>query len=139
MATRLDSFSHFFTSSLSGQCVSLLTHSLILYSQQIMWYGKHLRRLRKARQVLKRQQQQLLDLELEGLVAITLHSVSDRLTITMEHEVIMQAVDLLREGLRDRRKQLKTEAKQLRYNWSETEALQDHSAQRSQSVPGLSS
>lgn len=96
-----------------------------------MWYGKHLRRLRKARQVLKRQQQ-LLDLELEGLVAITLHSVTDRLTVTIEHEVIMQAVNLLREGLRDRRKQLKTEAKQLlRYNWSETEVLQDRSIQRS--------
>lgn len=104
-----------------------------------MWYGKHLRRLRKARQVLKRQQQQLLDLELEGLVAITLHSVTGRLTITMEHEVIMQAVDLLREGLRDRRKQLKTEAKQLRYNWSETEILQDRPTQRSQSMPGLPS
>lgn len=97
-----------------------------------MWYGKQLRRLRKARQILKQQQQQLLDLELEGLVAITLHSVTGKLTVTMEHEVLMQAVDLLREGLRDRRKQFKTEARQLRYNWSETEMLQDRSAQRSQ-------
>lgn len=97
-----------------------------------MWYGKQLRRLRRARQVLKQQQHQLLDLELEGLVAITLHSITGKLTVTMEHEVLMQAVDLLREGLRDRRKQFKTEARQLRYNWSETEMLQDRSAQRSQ-------
>ncbi|MGI4736641.1 MAG: hypothetical protein ACRYG7_15820 [Janthinobacterium lividum] len=95
-----------------------------------MWYGKHLRRLRKTRQTLKRQQQLLLDLEFEGMVAITLHSVTGKLTITLEHELIMQAADLLREGLRDRRKQLKIEARQLRRDWSETELLEERAAQK---------
>jgi hypothetical protein len=101
-----------------------------------MWYGKHLRRLRKTRQILKRQQQQLLDLEFEGMVAITLHSVKSKITITLEHELIMQAADLLREGLRDRRKQLKTEAKQLRRNWSETELLEERATQKNQPFNG---
>lgn len=101
-----------------------------------MWYGKQLRRLRKARRAVRTQQRQLLDLELDGFVAITLHSVHDRLTITMGHEVIMQAVDLLREGLRDRRKQFKTDAQQLRHEWSETDSLRGHSTRRHGSAPG---
>jgi hypothetical protein len=52
-----------------------------------MWYSKHLRRLRRARQLAKIQQEQLVDLELKGFVALTVHSLTQSITVTVEHGV----------------------------------------------------
>lgn len=88
-----------------------------------MWYSKQLRQVRRARKVARTQQHQLVALELEGIVALTLHSVTQTLTVPIEREVGAQVVDTLREALRERRQVLKTEARQLRQDWWESEML----------------
>ena len=88
-----------------------------------MWYSKQLRRVRRARKVARAQQHQLLALELTGIVAITLHSATQALTVPIERAEGAQVVDTLREALRDRRQALKTEARQLRQDWQESETL----------------
>lgn len=88
-----------------------------------MWYSKQLRRLRKARQALKGQQQALADLELEGFVALTIHSLTRSITVPVEASVVAQAVDLLREEIRSRRRSFKIDARQLRRNWREHDIL----------------
>lgn len=88
-----------------------------------MWYSKHLRQVRRARKVARAQQHQLLALELEGIVAITLHTVTQTLTVATERAAGAQVVDTLREGLRERRQVLKTETRQLRQDWQESETL----------------
>ena len=88
-----------------------------------MWYSKQLRQVRRARKVVRTQQHQLLALELTGIVAITLHSATQTLTVPIERAEGAQVVDTLREALRDRRKALKTEAQQLRQDWQESETL----------------
>ena len=49
-----------------------------------MWYSKQLRQVRRARQAARAQQHQLLEMELEGIVAITLHAVTQSLTVATE-------------------------------------------------------
>ena len=88
-----------------------------------MWYSKQLRRVRRARQVARTQQHRLLDLELEGIVALTLHSATRTLLVPIERTAGAQVVDTLREVLRERRRALKTEACQLRRDWQESETL----------------
>jgi hypothetical protein len=88
-----------------------------------MWYSKHLRLVRRARQVAKTWQQQLIALELEGIVALTLHSATQTLTVPIERPDGAQVVDTLREALRDRRRLLKAEARQLRQNWQQSDGL----------------
>ncbi|OWP61535.1 hypothetical protein CDA63_18910 [Hymenobacter amundsenii] len=88
-----------------------------------MWYSKQLRQIRRARKVARAQQHQLLALELDGIVAITMHSVTQALTVAVERAAGAQVVDTLREALRERRQALKTEAQQLRQDWQESEAL----------------
>ena len=91
-----------------------------------MWYSKQLRQVRRARQAARAQQHQLLALELEGIVALTLHSATQAVTVPIERAAGAQVVDTLREALRDRRKDLKTEARQLRLDWQESEMRQTH-------------
>lgn len=88
-----------------------------------MWYNKHLRLIRRARRLMSAQQRQLLALELEGFVAVTLHTVTQVLTVPVEQKAGMQAADILREALRDRRRQLKAEAYQLHQDWAESQRL----------------
>ncbi|MFD2717076.1 hypothetical protein ACFST9_00015 [Hymenobacter monticola] len=88
-----------------------------------MWYSKQLRQVRRARKVARTQQHQLVALELEGIVALTLHSVTQTLTVPIERTAGAQVVDTLREALRERRRVLKTEARQLRQDWWESEML----------------
>ena len=88
-----------------------------------MWYNKQLRQVRRARKVARTQQQQLLALELEGIVALTLHSVTRTLTVATERETGVQVIDLLGQSLRERRQVLKKEARQLRHDWQESETL----------------
>lgn len=88
-----------------------------------MWYSKQLRQVRRARKVARTQQHQILALELEGIVALTLHSATQTLTVPIERAAGAQVVDTLREALRERRQVLKTEARQLRQDWQESEML----------------
>jgi hypothetical protein len=84
-----------------------------------MCYRKHLRQVRRARRRAKAQQRALLTLELEGFVALTLHTVTETLTVPIERQVGAQLADTLREALRERRRALKTEARQLRRDGGE--------------------
>jgi hypothetical protein len=84
-----------------------------------MCYRKHLRQVRHARRRAKAQQRALFSLELEGFVALTLHTVTQTLTVPIEREVGTQVADTLREALRERRRTLKTEARQLRRDGGE--------------------
>jgi len=88
-----------------------------------MWYKQQLQRVRQARKAVKHQQDQLLILELEGVVAVQLHTLTSTLSLPISHEVASQLADVLREALRDRRKQLKGEAKQLTHDQRESQEL----------------
>lgn len=90
-----------------------------------MCYRKHLRQVRRARRRAKTQQRALLALELEGFVALTLHTVTATLTVPIEREVGAQVADILREALRERRRVLKTEARQLQRDGGENAYRQD--------------
>lgn len=79
-----------------------------------MWYQRQQRQLKRARQQARAQQRLLFELEIEGIVALTLHTVFRTLTVGVEREMGAQTADALREALRDRRRQLKAEARQLR-------------------------
>ncbi len=94
-----------------------------------MWYSKQLRLVRRTRKAARTQQHQLLALELEGIVALTLHSATQTLTIPIERTAGAQVVDTLREVLRERRQALKTEARQLRRDWQESERLRARKSQ----------
>jgi hypothetical protein len=101
-----------------------------------MWYSKQLRKVRRARKVARAQQHELLTLELEGVVAITLHSTTRTLTVPIERGAGVQVIDLLGQGLREHRQVLKTEARQLRQDWQESETLRNRIPSRpDQSLP----
>jgi hypothetical protein len=78
-----------------------------------MWYKQQLKRVRKARKAVKQQQDQLLVLELEGLVAVQLHTLTSTISLPVPREVTSQLADVLREALGERLRQLKAEASQL--------------------------
>ena len=88
-----------------------------------MWYSKQLRHVRRARKAARAQQHQLLAMELEGIVALTLHSVTQSLTVATEREAGVQVIDLLGQALRERHQILQQEARQLRQDWQESERL----------------
>jgi hypothetical protein len=88
-----------------------------------MWYSKQLRQVRRARKSARAQQYKLLEMELEGIVAITLHSVTQSLTVATEREAGVQVIDLLGQALRERRQILKAETRDLLENWEESERL----------------
>ena len=100
-----------------------------------MWYSKQLRLVRRARKAARTQQHQLHSLELEGLVALTLHSATRTLLVPIELTAGAQVVDTLREVLRERRRALKTEARQLRRDWQESETLRARQGQPSPDQP----
>lgn len=79
-----------------------------------MSYRRDLKRLRRARKLAKQQQRQLAELELTGLIAITLHARDQQLTIAIDCPTGAPFTDTLREALRDRRQVLQQEARQLR-------------------------
>ena len=91
-----------------------------------MCYRKHLRQVRRARRRAKAQQRVMLTLELEGFVALTLHTVTETLTVPIERAVGAQVADTLREALRERRRALKTEASQLRRDEGENAYRRDN-------------
>ena len=102
-----------------------------------MWYSKQLRQVRRVRKEARAQQHQLLALELEGLVALTLHSTTRTLTVPIERTAGVQVIDLLGQALRERRQVLKKEARQPRQDWQESETLRGRSPSRpDQSLTG---
>lgn len=84
-----------------------------------MNYRRDLKRLRRARQQLKRQGYALVALELEGIVTLTLHSVARSLTVALQPEARGELVDLLLEAIRHRRLTLKAEATRTREDWQQ--------------------
>lgn len=100
-----------------------------------MCYRKHLRQVRRARRRAKAQQRALLTLELEGFVALTLHTVTQTLTVPIEREVGAQVADTLREALRERRRFLKTEASQLRRDGGENAYRRDNAQAEPAALP----
>lgn len=84
-----------------------------------MSYHRDLKRLRRARQQLKRQHHALAALELEGIMTLTLHSVTRSLTLAIQAEVRGELVDLLLEAIRQRRLVLKAEVTRTREDWQQ--------------------
>jgi hypothetical protein len=78
-----------------------------------MWYKQQLKRVRQAQKAVKQQQDQLLVLELEGIVAVQIHTLTSTLSLPVSHEVTSQLANLLREALSERLTQFKAEASQL--------------------------
>jgi hypothetical protein len=84
-----------------------------------MSYRLDLKRLRRARQQLKRQRHELLALELEGIVTLTLHSVARSLTLALQSETRSELVDLLLEAIHQRRLVLMDEAAHTCESWQQ--------------------
>ena len=78
-----------------------------------MWYKQQLKRVRQAQKAVKQQQDQLLILELEGIVAVQLHTLTSTLSLPIPREITSQLADVLREALSERLIQLKVETSQL--------------------------
>lgn len=55
-----------------------------------MWYKQQLKRVRQARKLVKHQQNQLLVLELEGVVAVQLLTLTSTLALPISREVVSQ-------------------------------------------------
>lgn len=91
-----------------------------------MSYRRDLKLLRRAQKQAKRQLRQLVELELTGLTAVTLHAHNQQVTITLTSTTGAPFTDALREALRERRRALQAEARQLLLTWLEDEQLRDH-------------
>jgi len=102
-----------------------------------MSYRRDLKRLGRARQQLKHQRHELLALELEGIVTLTLHSVARSLTLALQPETRSELVDLLLEAIRQRRLALQGEADQTRENWQQDLNRQKPPAPEGSSTPAL--
>jgi len=84
-----------------------------------MSYRRDLKRMRRARRQLKRQRHAVAALELEGIVALTLHSVTRPLTLALQPEMRDELVDLLLGAIRQRRLALRAEAVRTREDWQQ--------------------
>lgn len=72
------------------------------------------KRVRRARRKLRRQHRQLLTMELAGVVALTVHTVEETLTVPLHGDAAAPVVDALLAVLQERRQQLRREAADLR-------------------------
>ncbi|GAB3843726.1 hypothetical protein GCM10028822_00210 [Hymenobacter terrigena] len=86
-------------------------------------YKKQLKRVKCARRAVKRQQGLLAEMELEGMVGISFHTLTRSVTIGVGKEVCSQAVDVCREALRERLLQLKREMERLDLDWRESREI----------------
>jgi hypothetical protein len=84
-----------------------------------------LKLLRRAQKHAKRQLRQLVELELTGLTAVTLHAHTQQVTVTLTSATGAPFTDALREALRERQQALQTETRQLLLTWLEDEQLRD--------------
>ena len=86
-------------------------------------YKKQLKRVKYARRAVKRQQALLAEMELEGMVGVSFHTLTRSVTIGGGNEVCSQAMDVCREALRERLLQLKAEAERLNLDWRESREM----------------
>ena len=86
-------------------------------------YKKQLKRVKCARRVVKRQQELLAEMELEGMVGVSFHTLTRSVTIGMYSDAFSQVADVCREGLRERLRQLQGETEQLRLDWQESREI----------------
>lgn len=86
-------------------------------------YKKQLKRVKCARRVVKRQQALLAEMELEGLVGVSFHTLTRSVTIGVGREGSSQAVDACREALHQRILQLKREMERLDLDWRESREM----------------
>ena len=98
-----------------------------------MSYHRDLKYLRRAQKQVKRQMRQLTKLELTGLTAVTLHTHTRQVTVTLVSATGAPFTDTLRQVLRERRQALQAEARQLLTTWLEDEQLRDQSAPAAES------
>jgi hypothetical protein len=91
-----------------------------------MSYRRDLKYLRRAQKQAKHQMHQLAKLEITGLTAITLHTHTRQVTITLASATGAPFTDTLREILRERRQALRAEAQQLLLTWLKDEQLREH-------------
>jgi len=89
---------------------------------------RDLKLLRRAQKQVKRQLRQLAELEITGLTAVTLHTHTRRLTITLVSATGAPFTDTLREALRERHQALQAETRQLLATWLEDEQLRGRPA-----------
>jgi hypothetical protein len=80
------------------------------------------KRLRRARRQLRGQQLQLLTMELAGVVAVTLHTVTETLTVPLHGDAAAQVANTLLEVLRERRQLLRREAAVLQMELTQEQA-----------------
>jgi hypothetical protein len=105
-----------------------------------MWYKKHLQQIRLARRQAKEQQNQLLKLELTGVIALSLHTLQETLVLPITTQDVMAPIaDALREALRTRRQQLKVEAEQLQADWHDSQQLREQDRARLQAAKSADS
>ncbi|MDJ0367824.1 hypothetical protein QMK33_21985 [Hymenobacter sp. H14-R3] len=90
-----------------------------------MSYRRDLKYLRRAQKQAKRQMNQLDQLEVSGLTAITLHTHGQQVTITLAAATGTPFTDTLREALRERQPALQAKAQQLLLIWLAEEQLRD--------------
>ena len=86
-------------------------------------YKKQLKRVKCARRAVKRQQGLLAEMELEGVVGISFHTLTRSVTIGGCSDAFSQVADVCREGLRERLQQLKGEKERLRLDWRESREI----------------
>jgi hypothetical protein len=94
-----------------------------------MSYQPTLRALRSARKALKRQQRLLQQLELDGFVALSFHTLTGTLTLPLTGHLIAQAAHECHEVLRERRQQLKESATQLQHDGQENDTQRQRDQQ----------
>jgi uncharacterized protein YqiB (DUF1249 family) len=90
-----------------------------------MSYRRDLKLLRRAQKQAKSQMRQLAELEFTGLTAVTLHTHTRQVTITLTSATGAPFTDTLREALRERRQALQAEAQQLLLTWLKDEQLRE--------------
>ena len=88
-----------------------------------MSYRRDRKRLRRAQRQLQRQRRRLLDLDTEGLLTLTLHSLTRSLTLTLDPNTCSEVVDVLLAQLRERRRELAAQLAQVQEDQQATPPL----------------
>jgi|GEM_PF-3764672 len=86
-------------------------------------YKAQLKRVRCARRLVRAQRRQLLVLELDVLVGLTFHMLTQTLTVRLSSEAEAQVVEAVRADLRERQQHLKQEAITLQAERQREQAL----------------
>lgn len=86
-------------------------------------YKAQLKRVCATRRALRAHQDQLHTMELEGVLSITLSSLTNSLSLPISAATASALVDVLREALRSRNKELKLQTRTLRQDLAESQEL----------------